>query len=121
MLIDTTSINFAGLLADNVMSIGLYENSSFGSPDALQSFIQFRPEGGTDLGSSEFRTNTAVAAGLWDAEGSFVEVAAGQNLIVLNDPSSSIGAASFSTVPEPSSALLGGLGALLIATRRRRS
>ena len=124
-VVDTTSIPFAGLLGNNVMSIGLYDDLdgslSFGSPDDLSAFIQFAPVGSTELGNSEFRTNTAIAAGLWDATGSFVEVAPGDTHIVLNDLNSSTGASSFTAVPEPSSALLGMLvGSFFLISRRRK-
>lgn len=124
LVVDTTTLNFAGLLGNNAMSIGLYDDLdgslSFGSPDDLSAFIQFAPDGTTEFGNAEFRTATAVAAGLWDATGSFVSIGAGDTEIVLNDLNSSTGASSFAAIPEPSSALLGGLAGLLALTRRKR-
>jgi len=121
LVIDTTSIPFAGLLGGNTMSVGLYVNSSFGSSDALEAFIQFGPEGTSGGGSPETRTQTAVNAGLWDATGSFVQVGATDTSILLNDLNSSVGASSFTSVPEPSSILLGALGLSFGLLRRKRS
>gem|GEM_PF-5516004 len=120
MVVDTTSIPFAGLLGGNTLSVGLYINSSFGSSDALEAFVQFAPEGTSAVGNAEFRTNTAVSAGLWDATGSFVQIGADDTSIVLNDFNSTTGASSFTAVPEPSSILLGALGLGLGVLRRRR-
>ncbi len=114
LVIDTTTIPFAGLLSGSILSVGLYNDLdgslSFGSSDDLSAFIQFAPLGTTAVGSAETRTGTAVAAGLWDATGSFVELGAADSVIRLNDLNVTTGASSFSVVPEPSSVMLGALG-----------
>ncbi|GHC54860.1 hypothetical protein [Roseibacillus persicicus] len=123
-VVDTTDIPFAGLLGGNTLSVGLYNDLdgslSFGSANDLSAFIQFAPEGTTEVGNAEFRTHTAVEAGLWDANGSFVQVGADDTLIQLNDLNSSIGSTSFSAIPEPSAALLAGFAGLLALGHRRR-
>lgn len=114
LVIDTTTIPFAGLLDGSILSVGLYNDLdgalSFGSANDLSAFVQFSPIGTTNVGSAETRTGTAVAAGLWDAPGSFVELGAGDSIIRLNDLNVSTGASSFSVVPEPSSVMLSALG-----------
>ena len=124
LVVDTTSIPFAGLLGGNTLSVGLYNDLdgslSFGSADDLSAFIQFAPEGTVDVGQAEFRTNTAVTAGLWDAEGSFVQLGSEDSLIILNDLGNATGSASFSAIPEPHSTLLISITGLLAITRRRR-
>jgi hypothetical protein len=123
LTIDLSGINFVGSIDNtNSLAVGLYNNLdgslSFGSSNDLSAYLQYSPIGATDAGNAETRTVTAVAAGLWDAPGSFFRVAPSSSGIFLNDLNTSTGASSFSTVPEPSTGLLAGLGFL---NRRKRA
>ncbi len=119
------SANFATPLdAGNPYSLALYNDLdgslSFSSSNDLSAFVQFAPAGATNFGQAENRTGTAVAAGLWDAAGSFVRLDPTDTRIVLNDLNTSTGAASFSAIPEPASLTALALSSILLLTRRRR-
>lgn len=122
---EASAINAAGPFQNNAFSIGLYSDDdgalSFGSANDLAAFVQFTSGEFDNLGSSQARTATAIAAGLWDATGSFVDAGNGATEINLNNLAVSDGASSFTAIPEPSSTLLGALGLAFGIARRRRA
>lgn len=117
---------FAGPLdPTNAYSIGFYfpggGSLSFGSSDDLADFVQW-DLGGVGDDNADFRTVTAVNAGLWEQANEWAVTAANTERLVLVETDNSLlhGASSYlAVVPAPTSAI-SGLSLMGLALMRRR-
>ncbi len=108
------------------ISLNIYRNGSFGSAASIIDHIQYSYDGANVGGQSNPRGGVAVNAGLWSSTSDWVSVDLDtQGLLLTDDPfpgasGGTHGSASFSAVPEPTSAMVLVLGlAGMVCTRRR--